>query len=248
MKISSYLISHNIKSTVSIAIICISVTLNITLVLAIYQGITTPHAVRALFHRPPPVRKIITCWGDSLTAGAGVEFGRDFPRLLAAALGRQIFSGAFANDTSTQIKQHMLARAAGLDAGVTIIWAGRNDFFEPDTVKANIQDMVASLPDGSHYLVLGVLNGDYPGESLGESGYKLLINLNKDLAAAFGDHYLPVREYLVSAAKQDSAQDRDDRARDIVPSSLRSDEIHLNRDGYVLVAAFIEQVIISKGW
>src|SRR5271154_2882079 len=92
-----------------------SLAVNFVLAAAFYEGVTTPHAVSAVLHRPEPTQEIITCWGDSLTAGAGVNFGHDYPRLVGAALGRTVFNGAYGGDTSTQIKRRMFARAAGLD-------------------------------------------------------------------------------------------------------------------------------------
>jgi lysophospholipase L1-like esterase len=221
---------------------------NVGLAGAIYEGITTPHSLSALLRRPQPQKGIVVCWGDSLTAGANANFGHDFPHLIGAAFGRSVFNGSFGGDTSTQIKRHMLARAAGLDEGVTIIWAGRNDFEDPTTVQTNIAEMVASLPSGSRFFVLEILNGNYPGEAMGETKYKTLIELNGDLSTTYGDHYLPVRKYLISLSNPNNAEDIRDKARDVVPASLRSDNIHLTNTGYALVAAYIEQEIVKRGW
>jgi lysophospholipase L1-like esterase len=225
-----------------------SVMCNIALGYAIYEGITTPHSLSALLHRPPPPEGLVATWGDSLTAGANVGFGHDFPHLIGAALGRAVFNGSFGGDTSTQIKRHILARAAGLDEGVTIIWAGRNDFEEPDTVKANIAEMVASLPTDAHFFVLEILNGAYAGEELGGDKYNVLTKLNSDLAATYGDHFLPVRKHLISLFDPNRSEDVQNKAQDVVPTSLRSDRIHLNEMGYALVAGYIEEAIATRGW
>jgi lysophospholipase L1-like esterase len=232
----------------TLAFLIASVIVNVALGFAIYEGITTPHSISALLRRSRPEEGLLACWGDSLTAGANANFGHDFPRLVGAALGRAVFNGAFGGDTSTQIKRHMLARAAGLDEGVTIIWAGRNDFEQPDTVKANIAEMIASLPPGSHFLVLEILNGAYPGEGLGGSKYNVLNRLNSDLSATYGEHFLPVRKHLVSLYNLNNADDLLDNAQDVVPSSIRSDSIHLNDIGYSLVAAYVEESIVRLGW
>ena len=225
-----------------------SLICNIALGYAIYEGITTPHSLSALLHRPQPQGGLVATWGDSLTAGANVAFGHDFPHLVGAALGRAVFNGSFGGDTSTQIKRHMLARAAGLDDGVTIIWAGRNDFQDPDTVKANIAEMVASLPPGSHFFVLEILNGAYSGEGLGGAQYNVLTKLNSDLSVIYGDHFLPVRKHLISFFDPDNPEDTQNKTQDVVPASLRSDKIHLNNTGYALVAAYIEEAIAKRGW
>jgi lysophospholipase L1-like esterase len=233
---------------VLITVASVSLAVNFVLAAALYEGVTTPHAVSAILHRPEPDQEMISCWGDSLTAGAGVNFGHDYPHLVGAALGRTVFNGAFGGDTSTQIKHHMISRVAGLDRGVTIIWAGRNDFETPNTVKTNIEDMIRSLPVGSRYLVLNILNGNYPGEAKGEEKYTILKRLNDDLATAYADRYVPVREYLISNANPNIEGDVGAKAKDIIPPSLRSDNIHLNNYGYALVAALVERTLILKSW
>jgi hypothetical protein len=75
-----------------------------------------------------------------------------------------------------------------------------------------------------------------------------LTKLNERLAATYGEHYLPIRAYLISMFNPRDAHDIEDRARDIVPTSLRFDEIHLNNIGYGLVAAYLDQHIRMKGW
>jgi lysophospholipase L1-like esterase len=39
-----------------------------------------------------------------------------------------------------------------------------------------------------------------------------------------------------------------DAQNDVIPSSLRFDEIHLNNDGSVLVAAKVKEFLDAKGW
>jgi hypothetical protein len=122
----------------------------------------------------------------------------------------------------------------------TIIWAGRNNYADPTTVKADIAAMVASLGH-QNYLVLGILNGDYANEYSGQSSYVTLTTLNSDLSSIYGSHYIDIRAYLVAHYDSGITQDVIDYGRDIVPSSLRSDSLHLNTAGYALVAERVNE-------
>jgi len=57
-----------------------------------------------------------------------------------------------------------------------------------------------------------------------------------------------VRDFLVNQYDRSNAQDVQDFQNDVVPSSLRFDEIHLNNQGSVLVATRIRDFIDAKGW
>lgn len=144
-----------------------------------------------------------------------------------------IYNGGVSGETSTQIKTRMVA-ATGHFGEKTIIWAGRNNFSDPTTVKADIAAMVAQLTT-PNYLVLSVLNGSAASEQLGGADYITITTLNNDLAAIYGANYWDVREYLVSQYDPNNAQDVIDHGNDTVPSSLRIDAIHLTRPGYTLV-------------
>ena len=161
----------------------------------------------------------IATWGDSLTAGTG---GTPFPTQLAALSGYTVYNGGVGGDTSTQIATRMLGDTAK-HSWPTIIWAGRNNYSDPTTVKADIAAMVASL-NSQNYIVLSVLNGSYGGYEIpGGAGYAYITQLNSDLASTYGSHFLDVRSYLVSLYNPSIPQDVTDHSNDTPPSSLRSD-------------------------
>jgi lysophospholipase L1-like esterase len=174
----------------------------------------------------------ITTWGDSLTGGSG---GTAYPTQLASLSGYTVYNGGVGGETSTQIASRMIADTARHTLP-TIIWAGRNNYSSPTTVKADIASMIAAL-DHDNYLVLGVLNGDYGGyERSGGVGYNLITQLNSDLATLYGSRFIDIRAYLVSQYDANSPQDVLDHNDDIPPTSLRSDVLHLNTAGYAKVA------------
>ena len=183
----------------------------------------------------------VSCWGDSLTNGTG---GTPYPTALSAITGYITINNGVGGYTSTQILNLFIA-APTQWPNLTIIWSGRNDYTDTATILANIATMVADLGhDG--YLILSVLNGNYvPYEAVGGAGYNLIISLNNQLATIYGSKYLNVRSILVAAYNPSIPQDVTDHTNDIPPSSLRSDNIHLNTAGYALVASSINAVIAN---
>lgn len=179
---------------------------------------------------------VFATWGDSLTAGTG---GTPYPTTLATLQNANVSNGGVGGETSTQIRARMVADVTQYGL-YTIIWAGRNNFTSPATVKADIAAMIAKLTSGK-YLVMSVLNGT--GEPLGTGDYMTITTLNNDLAALYPTHYIDVRAQLVAGYNAGIPQDVIDHANDIPPSSLRSDGIHLNTAGYTLVANAVSTFI-----
>lgn len=174
----------------------------------------------------------VVAWGDSLTAGVGEI---PWPEQFSSLSGVSTLNRGVSGDTSTQILTRFLAEPATFN-DFTVIWAGRNNYTEPNTVMSDIALMVSTLTT-SNYFILGAINGNYGGyESIGGTGYSFITELNSNLASAYGSRFIDIRTSLMNSYDPFSSQDMSDLARDIVPSSLRSDNIHLNADGYAVVA------------
>jgi len=137
--------------------------------------------------------------------------------------------------TSTQIAARFFAEP-DLFGDFALIWAGRNNYGERITVESDIASMVSSLTT-PNYLILGVINGNYPSEYKGHNwGYLTMTGLNSDLAATYGSRFIDMRTILVNSYNPSSSQDLIDFSHDVVPSSLRTDRVHLNAAGYAIVA------------
>lgn len=108
---------------------------------------------------------------------------------------------------------------------VPIFWEGRND---PRNDSSDLQATVDNITrqvataQTSQYLVMSVINGDFPGERMGESGYPAFLTLDNMLANTFPGHYLDIRKILVSSYDPSNAIDLSDYQNDIPPTSLRS--------------------------
>jgi len=183
----------------------------------------------------------VVAWGDSLTYGTGAvnAGGKSWPEWFAELTGANVVNKGVGGQISTQIKARMLA-APELHKAFTVIWAGRNNAYATDAIKADIAEMVAALGH-DNYLVIGITNGadeirsadpNYP------TRWKLqqIDKVNAALKQTYGKLFVDVRPLLVAAADPNSPKDAEDAARDVIPSSLKADTIHLNSKGYKLVA------------
>lgn len=186
-------------------------------------------------------------YGDSLTQGVG---GTSWVDQFSALVDRAMFNGGVGGETSLQIKERLLTDGARGFA-VTVIWAGTNNFLFPAQVKSDIAEMVASLGH-SFFLVLGVLNQDTENERQGGAWYQTLVDLNDDLASAYGQWFVDIRRLLIDegltrAGIEPTAQDLIDIGNDVPPSSLRSDTLHLNTAGYGVVAQIVRERLEALG-
>lgn len=179
----------------------------------------------------------IYAWGDSLTEGAGSSPWKPYPEVLSDITKFSVTNKGVGGETSTQIKNRLVADTGNYSKSV-LIWAGRNNYTSPTTVKADIAAMVSTIGH-SRYLILGILNSS--SEVLNGTEWTTITTLNNDLKNLYGDKYVNIREYLVSQYNPSIPQDVTDHNNDVPPSSLRSDPIHLNNAGYVKVANYVNQ-------
>lgn len=175
----------------------------------------------------------IVSWGDSLTFGTGSTGTSDYPLQLSIASGVNINPQGVPGETSTQILTRFLADPE-LWKLPTIIWAGRNNYGDPTTVKSDIAAMVSKLTHG-RYLVFGIIRAN--GESAG-----VIETLNDELEVIYGDRFIDVQSYLLSIYNQSIPQDIADHAAGKIAWSLHSDWVHLNNLGYYYVA----KIALSK--
>ena len=182
--------------------------------------------------------QVFVAWGDSMTAGFG---GTPWPEQFTTATGLPISNQGVNGDTSTAIAARFLAQPA-LFGERTVIWAGRNNFAQKSIVENDIATMVSHLTT-SDYWVLGLTNRDH--EPIGTGLYEDITTLNLDLATIYGSHFIDIRRILVDAYDPHSAADVADFTLDVVPSSLRSDELHLNTAGYGIVAQAVAAKLVA---
>lgn len=212
------------------------------LLLSVGGGVdtTTPTTLANFLLLQDPI-----AWGDSLTGGGGGAPG--FPKFATDAYGpaRTFINKGIGGNTSTQIKDRLLAASAEDKARLTVLWMGHNDAQFPDTVKANIQASVAALGH-TRFLLLTILVGGTPGDSApgGELNERCKV-INDWILASYPQNSYDINAFLLTQG-DGSAQDNADTAAGIIPASLRSDVIHLSVRGSTLVAEQVTERLFTQ--
>ena len=92
--------------------------------------------------------KNIICFGDSITAGYGVEGGEDYPSLLAGMLKTPVINSGLHGDTSITALDRIGSDVLSREPLLVIIEFGGNDFLKKvsirETVK-NIETMIEKI-------------------------------------------------------------------------------------------------------
>lgn len=179
-------------------------------------------AASAARHGRRTDRRIIAA-GDSLTAAS-------YPHRLSVLLGTKVVNMGVGGETSPQIVRRVRDAISPSAEDALIVWAGNNNYFEPDAVIADVQALAEWW--GGPALVLGLVNGDFDGRRRGQKGYEQILYTNRRLAESFGPAFLNIRDILAEACETDPAAD-------VLPAGLRVDEIHLNKRGDQVVAGAV---------
>ena len=116
-----------------------------------------------------------------------------------------------------------------------IIWAGTNDTgLSADNVNGLLDSIDSIIRTLKHknYIVLSLTS---------KYRFNDVVQINILLEKHYGNHFLNIRDYLLNYGLDDAEitpteQDTTDIANGEIPSSLRADNMHLNRYGYTVVA------------
>lgn len=182
----------------------------------------------------------VAMWGDSLTPTVAANLQYLCP-------DRTIYDGGLNGETSTQIAARQLADTSRRD-WINILWYGANNPTDPAQIKADLAASVASLPAAGRFLVLSVVNEALPESIRGGPVYASIVQVNADLANLYPSNYFDMRGFLVASYDPNNWQDVIDHQNDVVPASLRVDEIHFDNNGSLLVAGKLKALIESRGW
>lgn len=129
---------------------------------------------------------------------------------------------------------------------IPIIFMGTNGIWSSpeDLVKQcqNMLDCQYSL-NSDRYLILGLTSGTADERK----------ELEEEMEKTFGKRYLNLREYLSGRGLEDAGitpteQDQEAMKKGVVPPSLRSDDIHLNKEGYTLIGKKIFERMNEIGY
>lgn len=164
------------------------------------------------------------------------------------------FTRTVAGDSDTYIDPEtpFIKAEDGHEYDIDIIWLGRNNTSSEDLTNICLDAIAACVKHlkakNKRFVVMSILNGEYVNEYKDGNVYQRIINANKAIKAAYPENYLEVRGPLVRSYNPELPQDVLDFSRDIVPASLRNDNIHLNDAGYDILEELVYNFIKSKGW
>lgn len=184
----------------------------------------------------------LVAWGDSLTYGTGAvhrHLGqKSWPLWFTEFSGVEVIKKGVGGESSIGIRDRMLAEPE-LHENFTVIWAGNNNYQATDKwVQRSIAQMVEVLPH-QHFLIVGIINSTKNPK--GSAGLQAIDTINHDLKETYGDRFVDVRAALVDAYDPNVPEDVLNHENDVPPSTLRSDVLHLNSDGYKVAAQEIFQ-------
>lgn len=164
---------------------------------------------------------VILAFGDSLTYGTGASHGQPYPDVLSALLDRTVINAGIPGEISAEGLKRLPRELAKHRPALVILCHGGNDFLRrlnQDTTIRNIKSMVDLIKaQGADIVLVGV-------PKLG-----------------FG---LDVPEFYATIAEESEIPYEKDILVDLLgDSSMKSDTIHPNDHGYLLMAEAIYRII-----
>ncbi|MEO6283030.1 MAG: hypothetical protein ABIN80_18970 [Dyadobacter sp.] len=130
------------------------------------------------------------------------------------------------------------ADSSGTRDDFQILWLGRNDVPRLETVMGVIDSCINHISTPRRFILLGILNG--LKETRGTEIHRVINDFNENLKLKYPDNYVsvgpPDQNEILALNFSPTEEDRITMALGAIPGSLRSDNTHLNVQGYRLVA------------
>jgi lysophospholipase L1-like esterase len=182
----------------------------------------------------PPLTKletdsVILAFGDSLTAGVGVNSQYSYPHVLSELTGVRVINAGVSGEATADGLVRFEQLLSGIDApteiDLIILLEGGNDILrnlDPDQTKANLAAMIELATAAEIQVVLiGVPK-------------KALFSDSAPFYTELAEQYQLVFEQEIIASL-------------IRNPSMKSDSVHFNRRGYRALAQAIQQILESNG-
>jgi lysophospholipase L1-like esterase len=163
----------------------------------------------------------IICFGDSMTAGYGVNPGEDYPSMLGRLLNLEVLNKGVDGNTTSDGLQRLKGDVLDQEPRLVIIEFGGNDFLKKipkETTVNNIREMIEMIQaQGAMVAIVDISSGMFLRE-YSSSLYRLARSKNAIFASgAF--------------------------AGIITNPRLKSDFLHPNAEGYKIIAQRIHRAI-----
>lgn len=174
---------------------------------------------------PLPPNATILAFGDSLTAGVGTSADNSYPAILEKMTGFKVINGGVPGDTSTKALIRLPALLKKYHPNLVIICLGGNDRIHResfDVTITNLKTMIEmSKKEGAQVVLIGVP--------------ELKLNLN-------------IPDFYQEIAKEYNVPVDSETLRTLLKNrQYKSDTIHLNQQGYYLLAEKIKLLLHESG-
>jgi len=174
---------------------------------------------------PLPLEATVLAFGDSLTLGVGAAGKDSYPSVLAALGGRRVINAGVSGETTDLGLARLQQVLPQVNPDLLLLLEGGNDILRsrnPDDTKNNLAAMVEYAQEqGVEVVLVGVPD-------------KLLFS---DSASFYDD----------VAEQYDLVFDGETLAGLLRSSDYKSDAVHLNSQGYRLLAEAIHELLIDHG-
>ena len=168
---------------------------------------------------------VILAFGDSLTEGYGVKTDESYPARLASISGRKVINAGISGEISAQGLRRLPKLLEKHNPDLVILCHGGNDMLRKKSMtdmEKNLRDMISmAKAQGAEGVLLGV-----PKPGLFLSAYEVYEKIAADTGVVFIEDLIP--EVL---------GDKD----------LKSDTVHPNAEGYLVMAKTIYTELQDRG-
>lgn len=174
---------------------------------------------------PIPQDGVILAFGDSLTVGVGTSDAYSYPTVLAQLSGRKVVGAGVSGEETTQGIIRLPAVMDKTDPNLLILLQGGNDILRNKNLhntKKNLAAMIElAQARGVQVVLIGV-----PEKKI----FSDVAPLYEELAEQYG---LVFADDLLSGLLRDN--------------EYKSDAVHLNQQGYQVLAESIHQMLVKHG-
>ena len=168
---------------------------------------------------------VIVAFGDSLTAGYGVDDNQSYPAILESLTGHKVINAGITGETTTQGLARFQSVLDEHNPALIIVLEGGNDVLQKvpvGIIYSNLKRMVQiAQQNGTAVVLVGV-----PEKKLFGSSLALYSELADELE-------IPLEENIVASLMK--------------RPSMKSDYVHFNQKGYEELANSIYEILNDSG-
>jgi hypothetical protein len=164
--------------------------------------------------------KIIACYGDSTTTGAGIDEGDDYPALLSKTGNYQSINRGVGGYDPTQIAAKYISDADLFNSNVLVLCDVGDNAGTAASQITQFNTAISAHESGINIVIGRFLTSDVSSE-------------NAELEAEYGNSFIDIKPVLQQVSGEEDF------------ASLRIDTVHLNADGNQVVADAVHEKIIE---